>query len=184
MTVFGYTNCRRGHSQSVHEIDMGGKSGEGCYGLQERPKRWDLPTWDDRSCGCAGYRTASPNVAGKDECVYFGIKFTWRGRRRMFCPKCERRCPHCRAYSRGGTHCHNCGKSRGLSIEEFARKAPPLSDHQRRVIANAFSTHERHFVPAPPRCVECGEQIPHPRPGLCDQCFVKLHGHPRTPIRQ
>lgn len=180
MTVNGYTLCRCGHPHSVHEIDMAGRGGrEGCYGLPQRPKTRDLPAWEDRLCRCPGYRTSWPDIAGTDECVYCGIAFTWRGRTRMFCPRCERRCPHCRAYCRGGTHCDNCGKSRGPTVEEFAKEAPPLSQRQRSVIANAFSTPERTLVPAPPRCVECCERIPKARPGICDQCFLSLHGQRR-----
>jgi hypothetical protein len=114
-----------------------------------------------------------------DECVVCGIKFTWRGRARMFCPKCERHCPHCRAYCRGSTHCDNCGKCKGLSTAQFTEEAPPLSDSQRARIAQLMSTGEKELVFGPPRCSDCDKQISHPRPGICDECFVKLHGFPR-----
>ena len=101
-------------------------------------------------------------------------------RERDYCIKCERRCPHCRAYARGSTHCRNCGKHRGLNIEDFDQEAPPLSERQRDVIAWAFSTEKERYIPGPPRCMECGKQIPRPRPAMCDQCFVKLHGFARS----
>jgi len=49
-----------------------------------------------------------------------------------FCAKCERRCPRCRAYCRGGTHCPNCLGSPGpVTLDRFAEDAPPLSMAQR-----------------------------------------------------
>jgi hypothetical protein len=178
VTVFGYTKCRCGHPQSVHVIDhKGGR--DGCYGLDERPKG-KMPAWQDRLCGCPSYRTAWPNTTGTAECVDCGIEFTWRGRDRAFCPKCERRCPHCRAYCRGGTHCDTCGKCRGLLTAEFAQEAPSLSQSQRYRIAQLFSTAEQQFLPGTPHCRNCHREISHPRPALCDDCFVALHGFPRT----
>jgi hypothetical protein len=128
---------RCGCQELAHMIGHRAGEKEGCWG--PAPIKGRKPKWENRACGCPGYRAAWPKVTGTDDCVECGLPFRWRGRERVFCPNCERRCPHCRAYCRGSTHCDNCGKSRELFVEE----APPLSDHQRFVIANAFSTTER-----------------------------------------
>ena len=87
--------------------------------MEQTPKG-RKPKWEDRLCDCTGYRAAWPKTSGTTECVICGIRFTWQGRERHYCPKCERRCPHCRAYARGGTRCRNCGKHRGLSIRNLS----------------------------------------------------------------
>jgi excisionase family DNA binding protein len=146
VTVFGYTECRCGHPQSVHVIDhKGGR--DGCYGLDERPKG-KMPAWQNRLCGCPGYRTAWPNTTGTAECVDCGIEFTWRGRHRAFCPKCERRCPHCHAYCRGGTHCDTCGKCRGLSTAEFAQELPRCPKASAIASRNCSAPPNNSFYPA------------------------------------
>jgi hypothetical protein len=172
--------CHCGHEYSVHLINYSSSAGhEGCYGVDEMPKG-KKPKWEERQCNCTAYRVEWPKTTGTGECVVCGIRFGWRGRERSYCPKCERRCPHCRAYARGSTHCSSCGKHRGLSIKDFVDEAPPLSDRQRHVIAQAFSTDHATYIPGPPRCVNCGKGIPRPRPGICDECFVELHGHARS----
>ena len=176
--VFGYTKCRCGHTKAVHLIGDR-RDGDGCYGLEELPKG-RRPPWNERSCSCAGYRTAWPRRSGSADCIECGIQFKWKGRERNFCPKCERRCPHCRSYSRGGTHCDNCGKHRGLSIDEFVAEAPPLSGRQLNTIAQLLSIGgERQYVVGSPRCGQCGKPTAHYRPSLCDGCFEQRHGFQR-----
>jgi hypothetical protein len=175
--------CRCGHPEAVHEGVISVRNGrEGCYGLEALPKG-KRPTWDDRLCGCPGYRAAWPRITGKAECVECGLSFTWRGRERIFCSNCERSCPNCRAYCRGGTHCPNCGRWRGLSSEEFAADAPPLSMSQRVKLegCSISITSRANPIGASPgrRCIDCGEVIPHAQPAICDDCFVKRCGHPR-----
>lgn len=172
--------CRCGHVRSVHATRFASSDGpEGCYSLEQMPKG-KKPNWQGRDCDCAGYRAAWPNRDGPGDCVVCGIRFTWQGRPRDYCPKCERSCPYCGAYARGSTHCRDCGKHRGLSVEEFAAEAPPLSHQQRAAIAQLFSTGTQQYVPAPARCVECAQPAPHPRPGLCNECFTNLHGFARS----
>lgn len=179
--------CRCGHPEAVHEGVISVRNGrEGCYGLDALPKG-KRPTWDGRLCGCPGYRAAWSRITRKAECVECGLQFTWRGRERVFCPNCERRCRNCRAYTRGCTHCYNCGRHRGLSTEEFAAEAPPLSMDQRVRLEGLFNLDHKAGEPywcfTRPRCVDCHEQIPRARPALCDRCFVKRHGHPRVGVR-
>lgn len=107
--------------------------------------------------------------AGTTVCAVCGQIFTWHKRERNYCPKCERRCPHCHAYARGSTHCRVCGKHRALSIAEFVEEAPPLSFRQLNTIARLMGGHV-----GPPRCKVCGNRMKD-YGRICDECIARQH---------
>lgn len=176
-----YQPCRRcGHPRGFHKPAYDGSAW--CCGTEEQ-KRVERT---QSSCDCPGFRTVWPAQHGAHECVECGIRFEWKGRERFFCAKCERRCPHCRAYCRGGTHCPNCLGYRGLTPTQFAEDAPPLSMGQRIKLEGLFNLGERKLG-APYlsftsrfRCVKCSRRIPHAVPAMCDDCFEGLHGFARS----